>query len=98
MPRTNQQMPHYFQFYTSFKENEDLLNIKIAAEELSIPYLIVHGELDETVPIKEAENLHAWCPTSQIEIISGANHSFEVHNHGQNRYYQLIYQRFLSNL
>ena len=74
--RTNQQMPHYFQFYTSFKENEDLLNIKMAAKELSIPYLIVHGEHDETVPIKEAENLHAWCPTSQMEIISGANHSF----------------------
>ena len=74
--RTNQQMPHYFQFYTSFKSNEAVLTIKTAAEKLSIPYLIVHGNMDETVPLKEAENLHAWSPESQLEVIEGANHSF----------------------
>lgn len=74
--RTNQQMPHYFQFYTSFKENEAFLTIKTAAEELSIPYLIVHGSMDETVTFKEAENLHLWYPESQLELIEGANHTF----------------------
>lgn len=74
--RTNQQMPHYFQFYTSFKSNEEALTIKTAAEKLSIPYLIVHGNMDETVPLKEAENLHTWSPESQLEVIEGANHSF----------------------
>ncbi len=74
--RTNQQMPHYFQFYTTFKENEAFLNIKTAAERLSIPYLIVHGNFDETVPLKEAKNLNTWYPESQLEIINGANHSF----------------------
>lgn len=74
--RTNQQMPHYFQFYTSFKENEEFLNIKTAAEELHIPYLIVHGSNDETVTLKEAENLHLWYPKSELELIEGANHTF----------------------
>ena len=69
-------MPHYFQFYTSFKSNEALLTIKTAAEKLSIPYLIVHGNMDETVPLKEAKDLHTWCPESQLEVIEGANHSF----------------------
>lgn len=74
--RTNQQMPHYFQFYTSFKENEAELTISSAAEKLTIPYLIVHGDLDETVPIDEAQRLKTWNPSSQIEIIEGANHTF----------------------
>jgi len=74
--RTNQQMPHYFQFYTSFKENEAFLTIKTAAEKLSIPYLIVHGNADETVPVIEANNLNIWNSDSQLEIIEGANHTF----------------------
>ena len=69
-------MPHYFQFYTSFKSNEAALTIKTAAEKLSIPYLIVHGNMDETVALKEAENLNTWHPESQLEVIDGANHSF----------------------
>ena len=74
--RTNQRMPHYFQFYTNFKENESSLTIKTAAQELAIPYLIVHGSQDETVSIKEAESLDNWCNESRLEIIHGANHSF----------------------
>ena len=74
--RTNQQMPHYIQFYTSFKENEVFLNIQAAVKRLSIPYLIVHGSLDETVPLQEAKDLNTWYPESQLEIIDGANHTF----------------------
>lgn len=74
--RTNQRMPHYFQFYTNFKENEASLTIKTAAQELAIPYLIVHGNEDETVPLKEAESLSNWCAQSSLKIIRGANHSF----------------------
>lgn len=74
--RTNQQMPHYFQFYTNFKENEASLTISTAAEKLTIPYLIVHGELDETVPLEEAKRLNSWSPSSRIEVIDGANHTF----------------------
>ena len=69
-------MPHYFQFYTNFKENEAHLTIKTAAEKLLKPLLIVHGDLDETVSLTEAKNMNSWCSSSQLEIISGANHSF----------------------
>lgn len=74
--RTNQRMPHYFQFYTNFKENEASLTIKTAAQELGIPYLIVHGNEDETVTLKEAESLNSWCAESHLRIIDGANHTF----------------------
>ena len=74
--RTNQRMPHYFQFYTNFKENEASLTIKTAAQDLAIPYLIVHGNNDETVTLKEAESLNNWCTKSSLKIIHGANHTF----------------------
>lgn len=74
--RTNQQMPHYFQFYTTFKEHEESLTIKTALENLTVPFLILHGNADETVTLEEAKNLHAWYPKSKLDIIAGANHTF----------------------
>ena len=74
--RTKQQMPHYFQFYINFKENEQRLFIQNAVKNLKIPYLIIHGENDETVPVKEAEDLQSWNANNQIFIVKNANHSF----------------------
>lgn len=74
--RTKQEMPHYFQFFTTFKENEERLTIKTAVSNLEIPFLIVHGDQDETVAIVEAQNLNRWNDESQLRIIAGANHTF----------------------
>ncbi len=75
--RTKQQMPHYYQFYTSFKENEDRLTIKSAVKGLQIPYLIIHGTGDETVKFGEAEALNSWNSKNELFPIEGANHSFD---------------------
>lgn len=72
--RTKQKMPHYFQFYTSFKENEERLTIKKAISKLKIPQLIVHGSDDTVVLVDEAKNLHAWNPASKLLIIDKMNH------------------------
>ncbi|MFL1012371.1 alpha/beta hydrolase family protein [Flavisericum labens] len=74
--RTKQQMPHYYQFYKDFKANEQRLNIKHAVSNLKIPYLIIHGDADTSVKVKEAKDLHSWQPNSKLEIIKGANHVF----------------------
>ncbi len=76
--RTKQQMPHYYQFYEDFESNETRLTIKRAVENLSIPMLIIHGDNDTSVFIKEAENLHQWNPKSHLEIIENANHVFNT--------------------
>jgi pimeloyl-ACP methyl ester carboxylesterase len=76
--RTKQQMPHYYQFYTDFKANEERLNIKCAEENLKIPHLIIHGDNDTSIPINEAKELHKWNPKSKLEIIEGADHVFNV--------------------
>lgn len=72
--RTKQKMPHYFQFYTNFKENEERLTIQKAVHKLKIPHLIIHGTNDEVVLPKEAENLHVWNPQSTLIYIEGMNH------------------------
>ena len=76
--RTKQQMPHFYQFYINFKENEERLNIERAAKNMTIPYLIIHGDADTSISIKEGENLHKWNPKSEFEIIKNADHVFNV--------------------
>jgi pimeloyl-ACP methyl ester carboxylesterase len=72
--RTNQKMPHLYQFYQNFKDNEDRLTIKTAISKLNIPHLIVHGENDEVVLPEEAKNMHSWNPKSELLFIKGMNH------------------------
>jgi pimeloyl-ACP methyl ester carboxylesterase len=76
--RTKQQMPHFYQFYEDFKQNENRLNIQRAVSKLSIPYLIIHGDNDTSVFIDEAQKLHSWNSKSQLEIIENANHVFNT--------------------
>ena len=76
--RTKQQMPHYFQFFTDFIENEERLTIKRAVKNLKIPHLIIHGSNDTSVSVEEAKQLHKWNPKRKLEIIEGANHVFGV--------------------
>lgn len=76
--RTKQNMPHYFQFFEDFKQNEDRLNIKRAASNLKIPHLILHGDSDTSVSIDEAHNLHNWNPNSELRIIKDADHVFNT--------------------
>jgi len=76
--RTKQQIPHFYQFYEDFLENQTRLNIKRAVSNLKIPYLILHGNQDTSVLIEEGERLHSWNSESQLEIIDTANHVFNT--------------------
>ena len=74
--RTKQKMPHYYQFYTNFIENEKRLTIQRAVKNLKIPFCIIHGDGDTSVAIQEAKNLHQWNSNSELFIIEKANHVF----------------------
>ncbi|MBC2843978.1 alpha/beta hydrolase family protein [Winogradskyella flava] len=76
--RTKQQMPHYYQFYENFMSNKERLDIASATERIQIPMLIIHGDNDTSVSIKEAEELHQWNPDSQLKIIKNADHVFNT--------------------
>lgn len=75
--RTNQRMPHKYQFYENFLANKERLHIKSAVQKLTIPQLIVHGKEDTVVKINEAENLKNWHPASELFIVDGMNHALD---------------------
>lgn len=74
--RTKQQLPHHFQFFTNFKENEDRLTISRAITELEIPHLIVHGSNDTSVPINDSGELFEWSPFPDLLLVEGADHVY----------------------
>ena len=74
--RTHQQMPHYFQFFEDFENNERRFDIQFAAQHLEKPFLIIQGTNDDAVKDKEAHLLHEWAKNSQLEMIENANHTF----------------------
>ena len=76
--RTNQKMPHNFQFYLDFKANEQRLNIEKAVKNISVPHLIIHAKDDPSVLYQEALNLNNWNPKSELFTIKNSNHVFNA--------------------
>jgi pimeloyl-ACP methyl ester carboxylesterase len=76
--RTKQQMPHFYQFYEDFKQNEVRLNIEKAVKNLKKPLLIIHGLADSSIDVKEAHQIHSWSINSKLEVIKNADHVFNV--------------------
>ena len=74
--RTQQQMPHYIQFYEDYIQNRERFNIEKAARKIEIPHLIIHGDGDLAVPFYHAKNLHRWNPKSNLINIQNSNHVF----------------------
>ena len=74
--RTKQNMPLYFQFYNDCQRNRERLDIKTSVSNLKIPQLIIHGDSDSSVDVKESYNLHKWNPNSELFIVKEANHVF----------------------
>ena len=76
--RTKQQLPHHFQFYTNFKENEERLTISRATKKLEIPHLIVHGSKDTSVSISDSGNLFDWTPFPDLLLVEDADHVYNT--------------------
>lgn len=76
--RTNQKMPHNFQFYLDFKANEQRLNIEKAVKNINVPHLIIHAKDDPSVLYQEAINLNSWNPKSELFTIKNSNHVFNA--------------------
>lgn len=79
--RTNQIMRISVELLNDIEENKnDKLNIEKAVKSLEIPFLIIHGEQDLTVPIKESEEIYDWANTSlkKLEKIESTGHTFDI--------------------
>ncbi len=74
--RTQQKMPLYFQIYENYISNINRLDIPKAAATINIPWLIVHGTNDNSVPLYCAEQLHEWNMNSELFVLENADHTF----------------------
>jgi len=68
--------------YTFFKDFEKNNGYK-AANKIQIPTLIVHGDKDKSVPIKQSKKIAGLIPDCKLEIIKGADHKYRDKKHFQ---------------
>lgn len=76
--RTGQEMPISSAVLEDLESHRGKYDIQAAVREIRIPYLVVHGDEDETVPCEEAFTLHDNTPRGlrKLQIIPGAGHTF----------------------
>jgi len=77
--RTGQRLAIGLDLLRDLEENRDALDLPAAAGRRTAPWLIVHGEADETVAATEAERLHAAAaPPAELLVLAGlgAGHTF----------------------
>ncbi|MBO3271715.1 alpha/beta hydrolase family protein [Hymenobacter defluvii] len=74
--RTGQRMPLYYQLAEDYQRNKVRLDIPTLVRTLRQPLLLLHGDQDETLPVRMAHDLQDWQPRAKLVIVPGANHVF----------------------
>ena len=65
----------------SFFEDYDNNDGYIAAENIKIPTLVVHGDADESVPVEQAVKISKILQNGKLELVEGANHHYSGLGH-----------------
>jgi dienelactone hydrolase len=78
--RTGQEMPLGIGLLEDLEKNPGRLDLESAAAEISVPWRILHGEEDESVPVEEAERLYERARAAGVPVeherIPGTGHTF----------------------
>lgn len=75
--RTRQQMPVGPAYWQDVQANPARLDIPAAAARLTIPWLIIHGDADTSVPVDEGHRLFdAAGEATEMLVVEGADHGF----------------------
>jgi pimeloyl-ACP methyl ester carboxylesterase len=77
--RTGQVLPLYTDVLDDIESHQAALDIQAAVGRLTIPWLLIHGAADESVPVAEAEALaRAASPANPPRVVTlpGAGHTF----------------------
>ncbi len=83
--RTNQMMPVGREFFDDLERHRAAFDIRAAARRVTIPWLLVHGGDDETVPLDEAHQLLAEAAANtergenaKLLAIQDTGHTFDA--------------------
>lgn len=75
--RTGQMMPIGPTYWEDIETNAARLDILRHAASIEIPWLIVHGEADETVPVSEGRELFSAAgPSAELCLVEGGSHTY----------------------
>jgi fermentation-respiration switch protein FrsA (DUF1100 family) len=75
--RTGQELPLYTDVLDDIDQNASALDIRSAAANIRVPWLVVHGRDDESVAFAEAETLVAASRgTASLLEVRGGGHTF----------------------
>ncbi|MEP2025739.1 MAG: prolyl oligopeptidase family serine peptidase [Reichenbachiella sp.] len=74
--RTNQDMPLNYQMVEDFERTPERFRIGSQMTKLDIPFLAIHGDADETVPVESLLVLKSFYPSVEALRIAGAGHTF----------------------
>lgn len=75
--RTRQGMPIDPVYWADIVGNRERLDIPAAAERLAIPWLIIHGDADSSVPVDEGQRLFDPAgPDAELLVVEGGDHGF----------------------
>jgi pimeloyl-ACP methyl ester carboxylesterase len=76
--RTGMQMPLKATLLDDLDKHPVRLNIASKAAEMTIPWLLIHGDADTSVPINHAHQLKAAQPNAELLILKKADHVFNA--------------------
>lgn len=75
--RTRQQMPVGPAYWHDLQANAARLDIPAAAARVSVPWLIIHGDADTSVPVDEGHRLfEAAGDSAELFVVEGGDHGF----------------------
>ncbi len=76
--RTGDILPLYTDVLDDIEQRRDALDIVSAAARVRAPWLIIHGDADESVPPEDAQRLYRAANKAMVEIVvvSGGSHTF----------------------
>jgi pimeloyl-ACP methyl ester carboxylesterase len=74
--RIQQEMPMKYDLYEDVLLSQDKLDVQKAAAKINIPWLIIHGSDDPTIPVDVAYKFHELNPKSDLFVMENAHHNF----------------------
>ncbi len=76
--RTGERLPMATDILDDWERNAARLDVLGAAESIRVPWLVVHGSADESVPASDARDLAGRASGSRLLMIENAGHTFGI--------------------